>query len=452
MRVWVSALSLVAALGVVACSSSDSPADGSGGTAGFAGGANKGEARSSLVRDTAPVVPVADQTAVVADENSFAFALFGEVLKDPAYTSKNVVLSPLSISDALAMTSAGAQGATQSEMAGALHWSLPQDRLHTANNWLSLQLAQRTAQATATLQTLEVDPVPPMSFSVVNALFAQSDFAFGGPFLDTLAVNYGAGVTLEDFKTNPEGGRLDINTWVGNQTEQRIQDLLPEGAITVDTRLVLVNAIDVTAPWLSPFEESATSDAAFTKGDGSTVTVPYLHQTASYRFVENADLTLAAMNVMADKLSVVVVMPKAGGSLAQLESSFTSDSLTQLLGQSLVLPVQIALPKFKVTTESVSLKKPLEAMGMQVAFTELADFSPMTTVEPVHVDDVIHKAMIGFDEKGVQAAAATAVVVAGNTSVGPDPVPFVVDHPFLVGIIDNDTGLVLFWGQIVDPS
>jgi len=178
-------------------------------------------AQSDLPRDTDPSVESEDVGELVSGNLAFAFDLLHEMTEDDA----NLFFSPYSISSALAMATAGARGTTEEQMADVLHFTLDSLVLHPCFNWLDLELNGRGAIG------------PPyegegFQLSVVNAVWGQQGYPFLDPYLDLLAVNYGAGLRLVDFLDNPHGSRLTINDWVSDQTNARIQDLLPPGSIT----------------------------------------------------------------------------------------------------------------------------------------------------------------------------------------------------------------------------
>jgi len=203
-------------------------------------------------RDTSPEVDKTDLATLVDSNNAFAFDLY-QTLRQ---TGTNLFYSPYSISEALAMTYAGARGETEKDMAEALNFTLSQDRLHPAFNSLDLQLKQRG-------QGAKGKDEEGFRLHVVNAIWGQKDYEFLVQFLDVLAQNYGAGLRILDFINETEQSRVTINKRVSDQTEERIKDLVPEGAIDQLTRLVLTNAIYFNAAWQYPFNKDATSDGLF---------------------------------------------------------------------------------------------------------------------------------------------------------------------------------------------
>ncbi len=228
-------------------------------------------AKSALERDLTPDVPAADLATLVAGDNAFAFDLYREL----AVEDGNLVASPHSVSVALAMTYAGAAGNTAAEMAAAMHYDLAQGALHPAFNALDLALSSRGEGAQGA-------DGQPFRLRVVNAAWAQRDFVFLASYLDTLGLNYGAGVRLMDFATAPEPSRATINAWVSEQTETRIPELLPAGSIDAGTRLVLTNAVYFNAAWETQFEpEDTTAEAFAGVGDVPTMVQTDYHGRSS---------------------------------------------------------------------------------------------------------------------------------------------------------------------------
>jgi serpin B len=395
-------------------------------------------AKSSVQRVVDPPVPAADSTTLASDNAAFAF----DVYKQLVVARTNLVFSPASISIALAMTYAGAAGTTATEMAQTLHFTLPPAQLHPAFDALDLALASRG-------QGQPGADGKPMRLNIVNALWAEQTYAFKSDFLDTLAANYGAGVNLLDFLNAPEPSRLTINTWVADKTENKIQDLLPQGSVDGSTKLVLTNAVYFNAAWKNPFDPNNTYDGSFTLLDGSTVTAKFMGaHLAGTPAMQGTNFVAASLPYADDRLSLVVVVPDAG-QFSQVESSLDATALGTLVAGLTSQQVLLSLPRFKVVTRT-SLKDLLVALGMTLAFTD-ADFSGMDGTHNLFISDVIHKAFIDVAEKGTEAAAATAVVMnTGSAS----PTGLLVDasRPFLYFLRDQPTGAILFMGRVLDPS
>jgi len=396
-------------------------------------------ASSPVQRIVDPQVPTADATTLASDNAAFAF----DVYKQLVLTNTNLVFSPASISIALAMTYAGAAGTTATEMAQTLHFSLPPDRLHPAFNALDQALASRG-------QGYSGADGGPMQVNIVNALWAEKTYTFRSDFLDTLAANYGAGVNLLDFINAPEPSRVTINTWVANQTNNRIQDLLPSGSVDSSTELVLTNAVYFNAAWKNPFDPNDTYDSPFTLLDGSSVSAKLMN--AEYSIlpaVQGTNFVAAALPYANDSLSLVVVVPDVG-QFSQVESSLDATALGTLVAGLTSQQVVLGLPRFKVET-GTALKDLLTTLGMTSAFTPgIADFSGMDGTQNLFIGSAVHKAFIDVAEKGTEAAAATGVVMSKASL--PMGLTVRADRPFLYFLRDQPTGAILFMGRVLDPS
>jgi len=397
-------------------------------------------AQSDKKRIDSPSVPAPDQAELVGGNSAFAFDLY-HLLKEKE-GEENLFYSPYSISLALAMTYAGARGETGQQMADTLHYTLPQDRLHPAFNHLDLELASRGEGA-------EGKDDGGFRLNIANTIWGQEDYTFLPEYLDTLALNYGAGMQLVDFIGDSEASRIAINNWVSDQTEGRIKDLIPKGVIDDLTRLVLTNAIFFNAAWADPFEEGQTQDGPFYLLDGSQVTVPMMHHTASYGYAEGEGYQAVELPYDGRELSMVILLP-AAGEFESFEDSLDAGRVGTIVNDLTYQEVALTMPKFDIESD-FSLVDALAEMGMPLAFSMGADFSGMDGTRELYIGEVLHKAFITVDEAGTEAAAATAVEMQLKGA----PVASVtvtVDRPFIFFIRDVETGATLFVGRVVDPS
>ena len=397
-------------------------------------------AKSSAQRIADPQVPAADRTTLASDNAEFAFAAYQQLITK----NTNLVFSPASISIALAMTYAGAATTTATEMASALHFTLPPAQLHPAFNALDQTLASRG-------QRFLGGAGGPMQVDITNAVWAEKTYTFEADFLDTLAENYGAGVNLLDFVNAPDPSRLTINAWVAGQTDNKIQNLLPPDSIDNLTTLVLTNAVYFNAAWNTQFDPTQTHSGPFTLLDGSNVTVSLMHsEFASFPATQGTNFVAASLPYADTRLSLVVVVPDAG-QFSQVESSLNATALATLVAGLTNQQVLLTLPRFKIET-ATSLKVLLQALGMTSAFIYgTADFSGMDGTHNLFISNVFHDAFINVAEKGTEAAAATAVVVGAGSAA---PMGLLVDatRPFIYFLYDQPTGAILFMGRVQDPS
>jgi len=387
------------------------------------GGAAAQSVRSDVERVIAPDVADADLAELARGNAAFALDLYHVLRQD----HDNLFYSPYSISV---------------QMADALHYTLPQERLHAAFNALDQALASRGEGA-------QGKDGEGFRLHVANAIWGQKDYTFLDAYLDVLALNYGAGLRLVDFVRAPEEARVTINEWVSEQTEGRIKDLIPPGAIDALTRLVLTNAIYFNAAWSRPFEEERTEDAPFYRLDGSQVTVPMMRQVESFGYATGEGYQAVELPYDGHELSMVILVPKEG-EFETFEAALDVQRLEAILQDLRYTQVALSMPKFEIES-SFSLVDALAAMGMPVAFSDEADFSGMTGSRDLTISDVVHKAFVSVDEAGTEAAAATAVIMK-LTSAPMEPVEMRIDRPFLFAIRDLQTGALLFVGRVVDPS
>ncbi len=397
------------------------------------------EIKSDVPRDLAPQVGDSDLAELVRGNTEFAFALYPQLISG----DKNVFYSPYSISLALAMTYAGAKGQTADEMAKALHFLLPAERLHPAFNKLALELESRS-------QSKDLAPDLVFQLNVANSLWGQAGFAFEKDFLDTLAANYAAGMRLVDYEKDAEAARRKINDWVSQSTNQKIKDIIPEGALDALTRLVLANAVYFKAAWLHPFEPDATQPDAFRRLDGSTADVPMMHEQSGFSWMQGDGYRAVELPYVGWQLSMLIVLPdegKFGDVETRLDAEFLNATLAGLQSGEVIL----ALPKFKFEW-SLGLGEGLGALGMQDAFNpQAADFSGMDGKRDLYVSQILHKAYVAVDEAGTEAAAATTAIMEA-ASLPSDLVEFTIDRPFFFIIRDNPTGTILFVGRVMDAG
>lgn len=394
-------------------------------------------AQSSLQRETNPSVDAARLDSLVRGNNTFALDLYRSLRSSDG----NLILSPYSISLALAMTYAGARGETESQMANVLHFSGQQ--VHPAFNALDLELARR-GQSTDKEHT-------PLQLNIANAIWAEQTHSFQQDFLDTVALNYGAGIRLADFINQHETVRQEINRWVEDQTRNKIKNLLAEGTLTADTRMVLVNAIYFKADWLTPFDANDTSDAPFYLLDGSETEVKMMSaDLTGIPYVSGDGYQAVELPYAGDTAAMTIIVPDQGN-FAAFESNFDAAKLDEILNSMKFTSVQLGLPKFTFESQ-FSLREQLSALGMTDAFDRnRADFSGMTGNRDLFISDVIHKAFVAANEKGTEAAAATAVIM--DLVMAPMfEVSLTVDRPFIFLIRDKVSGQILFMGRVVNPS
>lgn len=373
----------------------------------------------------------------------------------------NLLLSPCSIETALAMAYSGADGHTREEMRRVLH--LPEDDATVfsgfsalAKNFVALQAASKSRAEQARKFGGSEEPI---EINVANRLFAQSGFAFRPAFTTALCEQFGAPLEALDFVGAAEPARVTINAWVKDETHDRIRDLVPTGAINAGTRAVLANALYLHAPWKYPFESTATRDETFWVGGKTQAGVPTMHRERHYGYEKRDGCTIVTLPYGTGELQFIVLLPDQRDGLGELERTVTPD----VLAGCAKLPssdVILHLPKFKLEPPRLLLGTMLRGLGMTTAFDQprgSADFdrmAPRKQDDYLFISEVIHKTWLSLDEKGTEAAAATAVVVMAGSAMRLDPPPPIevrVDRPFLFAIQDVASGTCLFLGHLTDP-
>lgn len=377
---------------------------------------------------------------VVAGLQSLAGGLYGQV----GAGDGNRVLSPYSVLVALGMTLTGAAGRTAQEMRTVLGADGLGDRWHKGVNALTSYV-----DGLAGPQERADGSKAELALATANQVFGQRGVAWSSDFLDLLAKEYAAAMRGVDFAGATEQARTLINDWVEQQTNDRIVDLLAEGVLTTDTRMVLVNAIHLKAPWEQPFEKGLTVAAPFRLADGSTVQTDLMRSPeARASLATGTGWRAATLPYGGGSVAMTVVLPDEGG-LADVERAAVEQGFGIFTADARPAVLDLHLPKWTFRTEA-GLVEPLRALGMKAAFGA-ADFTPMTDEDlDLYVSDVRHQGFIAVDEEGTEAAAATAVVVSIESAVLTDE--FKVDRPFLFLIHDTEHGTPLFVGRVTDPT
>jgi serpin B len=378
-----------------------------------------------------------------------------------ATANGNLCISPYSIESALAMTLAGADGDTRTEMAHVLHF--PSDASAVAASFASLQHSLEEMSAkTAELAKKDKEfggPGEPITLNIANCLFAQKNYDFRQNFLLLVKQNYGGAFEPLDFVADPAAATDHINKWVADQTRDKIRDLIPADALNKLTRLVLANALYLKAPWADPFSEETTQPEPFHVRGGAPVNVPMMRKTARFGYAKREGFSAISLPYVGDDLQFIVLLPDEINGLRALESKLTADVLagcTKLEAQD----VDLHLPKFKLEPPTIALAEKLQALGMKSAFDiprGSANFDRMAPRKPndyLYISNVFHKTFVAVDEKGTEAAAATAVVMMRATAIrGPKPPPIEVkiDRPFVYAIQHVPSDVCLFLGRVTNP-
>jgi serpin B len=413
---------------LAACGADDPPASPPGGST------------AGLRLVSADVERSAGDRAAIPDVVSSMAAFAGDLWGHLATPADNLALSPYSIAVALAMTSNGAAGRTQAQMLDVLHIR----SLASYNAGLNA-LTQQVLALAGPVKRID-GSADEIALATANQLFGDGETEWGKAFLTVLAKEYGAGMRTVDFRHAAEAARTLVNHWTAQQTHDRIPTILPPGSVDETTRLVLVNALYLKAPWADPFDKETTGQRAFTRADGSRVQAEMMTaDPEGAAYLTGPHYEAARLRYAGDGLAMTLALPEPG---------HEADALAALLAGGLSAPgergVHVELPRFTFRTPS-GLKQPLIDLGMPLAFGGAADFSPMSPSTPLCIDDVLHQTFVAVDESGTEAAAATAVVMRETSGVYVQH-EVVCDRPFLFVIHDTAHGAPLFVGRVADPT
>jgi serpin B len=369
----------------------------------------------------------ADTTDVVTAINALGLDLYRA---QPA-SGDNLLLSPYSIQDALAMTYAGAAGDTRAEMQRVLHYPADENALHTGFAELArelTQIQQDSAQAIASAANGEGrHPSTPVELHVANRLFVQKDYGLRAPFLALVKEDYGAEPESLDFVHASEQARSTINDWVADQTKGKFSNIIPPGGVTEKTRLALANAIYLHAGWDNPFDKDWTKPAEFFVHGTDSAMVPTMSNVEhDYGYLHRDDFTAVSLRYVGGGIQFLILLPDAHDGLPALEKKITP----ALLAECAALPgtfVDLYLPKFKLEPSSMALGSQLQQLGLKTAFDlpkRSANFDRMAPRKPddyLAISDVFHKAFLSLDEEGTEAAAATVVIMMEAAGAMYDP-------------------------------
>jgi serpin B len=366
----------------------------------------------------------------IADANNkFAVDLYKKYSNE--FEDENVFFSPYSISSAFAMVYEGARGRTAEEI---------KDVFYFPNNTAELRTSF------AHMYNLINAPNKHYILKTANALWVQKDFPLSQNYLDVVEKFYGGKATNVDFVNNAEGARQTINSWVEEQTNGKIKDLIPKGVLNSLTHLVLINVIYFKGNWGHQFDKDATHKENFTTAEGN-VSVDMMFIEEDFPYYENNETQVLELPYKGGNVSMIVFLPKSN--LSSFEANLSLEKIEDLIDKLHTQKVEVYIPKFKFETKYF-MSEDLKEMGMSTAFSPGADFSGISSRGGLLIQEVIHQAYIDVNEEGTEAAAATAISV-GITAL-PTTAVFKANHPFMFLILDKDTNEILFMGRVLNPS
>jgi serpin B len=376
--------------------------------------------------------PNPELAKLVNGNTAFAIDLYHAIAKP----GENIFFSPYSISIALAMTFAGAQGETARQMAAVLHFSVD-----------PMKLPQKFSKLEALLKTAQHGKGAGVVRRSANALYPQASFPILPSFLQVVKKHYGGTIEAMDYHNNAEAAREQINAWVESETDNKISGLIALGVLTPLTRLVLVNVIYFKGDWANPFDQADTQKADFGVTPDRLVNVEMMNQTKRFEYGETDQMQLLRLPYVSDRFSMLLLLPKPETAIEIIESMLSVEQLQAWCNCLRYESVDVSLPRFKLDVICL-LKEVLQKLGMPDAFDDsIADFSGMG--DDLSIASVIHKAFVEVNEKGTEAAAATAVMMVERGISYPEI--FRADRPFCFLIQENSTGSILFMGKLTSP-
>ena len=374
-------------------------------------------------------------TPIEMRNNKFAFDIFNAI--NPSH-DENLVISPFSISTALAMTYAGAGGNTAIQMARTLYFDSDQENFHkNFSEWMNTIMEKGEAKK---------------QLQIANSLWPQEDYPFLDEFMNLIREYYGSAFYKVNYKGDREQIRQQINAWVEKNTNDLIKDLIQPGVLVEDTRLVLVNAIYFLSNWKIAFDENATHTNTFNISRERTVNVPFMYMKDDLNYIKTDNFQALELEYEGSEFSMLILLPAENIDPDEFIKNFDALAFAETLSILEKQEVQVYLPSFKVRSK-FDLEKLLAAMGMPDAFSNRADFSNMTPLNDLKIDKVIHEAFIDVYEEGTEAAASTAVVIIRKSAIVDPPANiFRADRPFFYLIRENQSNSILFMGKVVNPA
>ena len=367
---------------------------------------------------------------IATANNAFAFDMYSMIKSDV----ENIFFSPYSIFTAMAICYDGAEGSTKEQMSNVFYYPLSKPVLEGSTKEM--------------IDTINSDN-DAYDLETANALWVLEEYPLNEQYVFNAENYYDGMITPLDFAGQPEESRLIINSWVEKKTNDKIKDLLAEGSIDGNTRLIITNAVYFNGIWLQEFEEAGTRKKVFYLSDGQEKKVDTMYAIETYNYGKDKNAQILELPYKGDDISMYIILPSKNN-IEEFENDLTLGYYNELKDNLNSDEVKILLPKFTFEARA-ELNEPLQDMGIVDAFDSgMADFSGISASDGLSISEVIHQAYIGVNEKGTEAAAATGIVMV-------DSLPyykyeFTADHPFMFFIEDKRTGCILFMGKVENPE
>ncbi|OEL32362.1 Serpin-Z1 [Dichanthelium oligosanthes] len=388
-----------------------------------------------------------EHTAAARDEAAFSLRVLRHIASGDG-SRANLAVSPLSLHAALVLLGAGARGATLDQIVAFLGPAGGHGHAAFASHVALHMLAAADSAGGPTVR-------------FANGVWVDAALRLKDAYARVAVEHYRAEARSVPFKSRPEDARLQINQWIASTTAGRIKDLLPRGSIHEGTPAVLANALYFKGAWDRKFDASLTRDGVFYLPTGGHARVPFMSSSRKQYIASRPGYKVLRLPYARGRehraFSMYVYLPEAHDGLPSLLQKLSSDPAS--LESSMTLMAEVPVRAFGVPKFTMSYKTKAAAMlrdlGLTVPFDAVhADFSDMleSAPEPLVVSEVYHECFVEVNEEGTEAAAATAVVMRYGCARPPPPEDFVADHPFMFLIQEDLSGVVVFAGQVINPS
>ena len=371
------------------------------------------------------------ESSIVESNNKFTFDIYQKLRKN----NENFILSPVSITSAIAMTYIGAKNNTFDEISNTFYFEKTKNKLCKDYNNL-LKLNKKINKN--------------VSFYNSNSIWIQKNLEIDKVFLKLNKQYFSSSLHLTDFLNKPNNSRLEINKWVETKTKNKIKELIQVNTIDNSTRLVLVNALYFKAAWQNKFDKNKNTIENFQIGNRKYTKTNFMNRNISSWYFEDKYIQIVEIPYSGEDISLLIILPKSYRKFKKVEKKLIYEFYVNYMENKQTKRIKISLPKFKIDTE-FNLNSTLFELGVKDAFTRAADFSGITNKENLFISNVVHKANIFVDEEGTEATAATAVMI-GKTSFMREEVQISINKPFIYILKNNHNNCIYFIGKIENPN
>ncbi len=375
----------------------------------------------------------AQHNELVHSINKYSLNLYQQTTE----TKENLFISPFSTYWALLAAYEGAEGKTKTEC---------KDLLYLNHDTAASDFYAYAQKLINSKNQIDI-------FSISNAIWMDQHFQVKETFKKRVTENYATKLQTLDFAKKIASSRT-INSWVSENTNNKIKMIISPEDINRDTKLIIANAIYFNAEWGKKFDNNLTKQEAFYTINKTTEMIDFMHSKESLKYYENNDLQfiIKPYTKSVDK-SFCIILPKEKYGISCVENKIDGALLDTLFDNCFPSEIELAMPKYKLEKD-YSLVQPLKEMGLHTAFSPQANFSSLSSQKPLFISNIKHKTFIAIDEERTEAAAATSIKISTTSIKNPltKPIPFIADHPYIFMIIDNETKTILFMGRYVDPK